>query len=203
MVKRPQNDTLVIVCVGDTSKHRDYSHDREGRFFDLMVVYFGATKDKFKEDADFYVEKKGFKWQLTAEVAEQYREAVSRYRYIWLPDEDVIMTLQGLREFRDIVGRYGLTVAQPAIKGGSEGREEGTTKPLVQGADFSHRVTRWRPGVLLRYVNFVEVMAPMFSADAFMALLPYCKNSVYGWGLDYGYSSRSGSEKSLLSIRHR
>jgi hypothetical protein len=52
----------------------------------------------------------------------------------------------------------------------------------------------------LRYTNFIEVMAPCFSAKALAKLLPTFDENLSGWGLDYVWPMLLGSQANVAII---
>src|ERR1035437_10145132 len=162
---------LVILCCGDTSIHKEWV--KPNREFDVMIIYFGDITDKYLEDTDrgLYVSDKGHKWGLTSNAYNTHKELISRYDAVWCPDEDIRITSNDINRCFDIFHGNKLSLAQPSLY------------PL----NSSHGITNTNHGNLLRYTNFVEIMAPMFSINAFEILSTTFNESVSGWGLDWAW----------------
>jgi hypothetical protein len=56
---------------------------------------------------------------------------------------------------------------------------------LAWGSESGWRLTQNHPSFVLRYTNFVEVMAPYFSRSFLRKMLPTFELSYSGWGLDF------------------
>ncbi|MGF6296741.1 MULTISPECIES: hypothetical protein [Paraburkholderia] len=82
-------------------------------------------------------------------------ELVLQYRYIWLPDDDILTDVQTLIEFFDYIERENFALAQPS---------------LDQRSYFSHATTLQNRAFEFRETNFVEVMVPCFSSNALHAI---------------------------------
>ena len=64
--------------------------------------------------------------------------------------------------------QYKLLLAQPAMIG-----------------HVSHRITLPQPNTLLRFTNFVEVLAPLMSLDTLMLVKDTFDENYSGWGYDF------------------
>ena len=117
---------------------------------------------------------KGFKWEHINLVAEQHRDTVRQYDYIWCPDDDIACDTAGVNKLFEIVRKYNVQLAQPAI---SEG--EFAFKSLIQ-----------QRGNILRYSPYVEVMCPVFTQAAFFKLQDTFLENRSAWGLDWIWPKR-------------
>jgi hypothetical protein len=101
------------------------------------------------------------------------------YDRIWLPDDDLEATAEGLTRFFDLCDRHDAALAQPALEEGSEA---------------SHLVTLHNRAFAVRTTTFVELMAPCFRRDVLERLLPTFAGSTtgYGWGLDDAWARLLG-----------
>ena len=68
----------------------------------------------------------------------------------------------------EIAEQYDLYLAQPAMKG-----------------YVSHQITLPQPGNLLRYTNFVEVLAPLMNLETLMLCKDTFDENYSGWGYDF------------------
>ncbi len=115
--------------------------------FDVFLIYYGDRPDFGRSDADHYLARQGFKWELVDHVLQQHADVVARYENIWCPDNDIRLQTPGVNRMFDLFEKYTLQLAQPAIAAG----------------DSSYQALRQRPGVVLRYSPYVEVMCPLFT----------------------------------------
>lgn len=165
---RPRRN-LVILRAGDRSLHSQWIAD-EDRNFDLLVSYYGAVPDLYRDAADLYEARRGPKWPCIAELLDEQPELVDAYDAIWLPDDDLAVDTATVSRMFDLFHAHGLQLAQPA---------------LTRESYFSFDTLLRHPGYLLRYMGFVEVMAPLFSRDAMRRCRATFHESRIGWGLDF------------------
>ncbi|MGF6605536.1 hypothetical protein OKW45_000436 [Paraburkholderia sp. WSM4175] len=138
--------------------------------FDLILSYYGKDK-KFADDFAKTIHRfKGSKWEGLHDFMLRNAELVLQYRYIWLPDDDILTDVQTLNEFFDYVERENFALAQPS---------------LDQRSYFSHATTLQNRAFEFRETNFVEVMVPCFSSNALHAIKDSFGWTSTGWGLDY------------------
>jgi hypothetical protein len=159
---------LVISTIGDGSMHGSWLADRPARSFDVFLVHYGKHADFGRRDADYYLSRRGFKWELLDYVAREHRDVLERYDRIWCPDCDIRCTTADVNRLFQLAVAYNLQLAQPAIAAG----------------DATYQFLRKRPQLVLRYTPFVEVMCPLFTREAFFKVQPTFLESRSGWGLD-------------------
>ncbi len=159
---------LVISPIGDESMHASWLSGGEDRSFDLFLVHYGQCVDFGRSDAEHYLSRQGFKWELLDYVAQEHRAMLERYERIWCPDCDIGADTQSVNRLFALHEQHALQLSQPAIAGG----------------EVTYQFLRKRPGVVLRYTPFVEVMCPLFTREAFFRVQPTFLESRSGWGLD-------------------
>jgi hypothetical protein len=174
-----QSKNLVICAVGDRSVHRTWLAGPVAPNFDLFLIYFGNGPGTFSADAKYYVRNKGFKWEHLHFAAEQYGDTLRHYQNIWCPDDDIACDTASVNLLFEIFHRYKLQLAQPAISAG-----QFAFKSLVQ-----------KPGNLLRYSPYIEVMCPIFSREAFFRVQDTFLENRSGWGLDWLWPRRFGPKE--------
>ncbi len=160
---------LVVCPMGDSSVHRTWLSDAGARQFDLMLIYYGNQVDFGRQDADYYVQRRGFKWELLAAVLDGHSDVFERYDRVWCPDNDIAADTHQVNHLFKLFEHYQLQLAQPAISKG----------------EVSYQALRQRPGVVLRYTPYVEVMCPLFTREALLRVAPTFGESRSGWGLDW------------------
>lgn len=160
---------LVMARVGDSSLHKEWLEPSQYKNFDLFLEYYGNGSNDYKNDCEFYSEGKESKWPRLFKIIEAYGEHIFKYDAIWIPDDDISTNCSTINEMFDFFTKNNLSLAQPA---------------LTRDSYYSHEITRECSGSILRYTNFVEVMAPIFSREALqICWRPFIK-SKSGWGLD-------------------
>ena len=84
-----------------------------------------------------------------------------------------------------IAENFGLAIAQPSLRAGSE---------------VAHDITRQQPGRVLRFTSFVEAMAPVMTRDALRLCVPVFDRQILGWGTDYIWPKLIGPPHGRLAI---
>jgi hypothetical protein len=160
---------LILSPIGDESVHRGWLSEANERGFDLFLIYYGDRADYGREDAHYYIKRKGFKWELVGHALEEHADVLDHYANIWIPDNDIRADTHTINRMFDLFDRYHLQLAQPAITRG----------------EVSYQTFRQSPGVLLRYTPLVEVMCPLFTREALSRVAFSFEESRSGWGLDW------------------
>ncbi len=160
---------LVVVRAGKNSLHPQWLDAGQKRNWDLVVSLYDPEA-RFEHDSDISViVQRGGKWDgLHAFLSKS--DALSRYDYVWLPDDDIFARSADIDAIFDAMRRHDLDVAQPS---------------LTRDSYFSHFAFMSCPGFELRYVNFIEIMVPCLKARLLAAVLEDFENSMSGFGLDY------------------
>ena len=164
-------DNLLIVRAGDTSLHPRWHEAYPRRNFDLMVSYYGATPNKFNERCEYYHAMPGPRWPAHHAICSHHMELLRRYRRVGFACDDLDATSETWNSLFHYCDWYELDLAQPAVVG-----------------EVIREITEPQEGCLLRYVSYVELIAPVFSARALEKLSPTFSESVSGWGLPYVWS---------------
>ncbi len=171
---------LVIAAVGDDSCHPLWIKSSD-RNFDLMLIYFGGEKDKYRLEADQYMQTKGlFKYENISAAIERFSELIRRYRAVWLPDDDNLCDTRTINRLFDLFRAYGLGLAQPSI---------------LPGSQISHAIVLQNVFCKLRYVNFIEMMCPLFTIEALFKVAHTFSLNRSGWGIDMLWPRFLESEK--------
>jgi hypothetical protein len=100
---------------------------------------------------------------------------LDRYDAVWVVDDDIVVTPPQIEALFSVQARYGLWVLQPSCS--PKGRID---IPITAHQAGQH---------LFRYVNFVEVMAPLFDRVRLTAFLEVYDGSLVGWGIDWWYGN--------------
>jgi hypothetical protein len=168
-LRRTHSRNLVVVRAGDASLHREWIGGT-GRDFDLFISYYGKTPGRHREDADYYEMRPGPKWPCIGELLQRHAALVDEYDAFWFPDDDLSAGTELINRMFAFFFAHRLCLAQPA---------------LTRNSHFTWSTLLQEPGCHLRYTQFVEVMAPLFSRDALALCAPTFGESRSGWGLDW------------------
>ncbi len=171
MNQAPKKNLIISPVGADKSCHKTWIAGQ--RSFDLMLVNYGDVPGRYREDAQYYFEIKGFKLEILKKAAQAHREIVNRYDAVWLPDDDLLIHTSEINKMFEIFHAYELDIAQPSIKNNF----------------LSHPVLKRCFWTRLRYVSFIEMMCPLFSKESLSEVLPIFDLTRSGWGIDILWSS--------------
>jgi hypothetical protein len=159
---------LILSPAGDNSLHSEWIQGKPN--FDLVLLYYGDNLEKagsYLKDTPHVYASKGFKWWLIKAFIEDNLEWFSQYEYIWFPDDDLKITTEDINKLFETAKQYDLYICQPALLGYA-----------------SHQITVPQEDSLLRYTNFVEVMAPLMNLKTALQLKETFDVNYSSWGLD-------------------
>ncbi|KAL8137898.1 hypothetical protein V2J09_003899 [Rumex salicifolius] len=117
-------------------------------------------------------------------------DIVAPYDYIFIWDEDLGVEHFNAEEYIKLVKKHGLEISQPGLDS-----ESGITWEMTRRRDGQevHKQTEEKPGWCSDpykppCAGFVEIMAPVFSRDAWRCAWHMIQNDlVHGWGLDFAF----------------
>jgi len=164
---------LIIAPMGaNPSCHKEWILGK--RDFDLMLINYSDEPNRYKEDADYYFDRKGFKFEIIKDAIDAYFDIVQRYEVIWLPDVDLSISTETINKLFKLFCQYDLDMGQPAVG----------NKSII------HKIMERRKFCYLRYVNFVELMCPIFKREALIQVLDTFRLNRSGWGIDWIWAER-------------
>lgn len=178
LVQQPRRGSrnLVILRAGDNSLHRGWIA-QPNRDFDLLISYYGKQPGLHQADAEYYEHRPGPKWSCIGDLLGSHPELMERYDAFWFPDDDLAATTDTVNRMFALFHGFSLSLAQPA---------------LTRDSYYSWPHLLERPEYLIRHVDFVEVMAPLFERSALRACLKSFSESRSGWGLDWVWPTLAG-----------
>jgi len=176
---------LVVCRAGDRSLHRQWIHPSSSKNFDLFVEYYGDRHRVYEHDCEIYSEAKGIKWGRFYKLIRQYGEMFFRYDAVWFPDDDIAADSRTINELFSIFSRNNLVLASGA---------------LSHDSYLSWMIEKQEPEFILRYTNFIHIMAPIFSREALMACWQTFGGSQIGLGLDFLWPKVLGFPKDRIAI---
>ncbi|XP_027929321.1 uncharacterized protein LOC114185658 isoform X1 [Vigna unguiculata] len=156
----------------------------------LLFHYDGRTSgwDRFEwsKNAIHVSVRKQTKWWYAKRFL--HPDIVAAYEYIFIWDEDLGVEHFNADRYIDLVKKYGLEISQPGLE-----PNKGLTWEMTKrrGDKEVHMVTEEKPGWcsdphLPPCAAFVEIMAPVFSREAWRCVWHMIQNDlVHGWGLDF------------------
>ncbi|XP_028752347.1 uncharacterized protein LOC114712062 [Neltuma alba] len=183
---------LVTFTVGYNQKDnidaavKKFSED----FTILLFHYDGRTSEwdefEWSKKAIHISARKQTKWWYAKRFL--HPDIVAPYDYIFMWDEDLGVEHFNAEEYLKLVRKHGLEISQPGLE-----PNKGLTWQMTKrrGDQEVHKVTEEKPGWcsnphLPPCAAFVEIMAPVFSRDAWRCVWHMIQNDlVHGWGLDF------------------
>jgi len=173
----------VISAVGKDSLHREWI--KEDVDFDLHLIIFDNSYNKFYNDTNFISYQKGYKFKLVYDYLQKHPEYLNHYEYFFVPDDDILMDAVNISKLFSVMQEQKLEIAQPALS----------------DSYYTYEHTIKSKFTLLRYSNFVEMMTPCFSREALQKILFTFNENNSGWGIEYHWSeliSFSGTEMAII-----
>lgn len=159
---------LALFRAGPKSLHPHCAERLAEQNFDYALSYFGDDEPP-AAGAVFVHKQKGAKWPGLAATLQAHWDDISRYDYVWLPDDDLLCVPELVSRMFAICTDLGLELAQPA---------------LTPDSYYTHPITVQHKPFQLRFTNFVEIMAPVLSAEMLRKAMPTLSNNISGFGLD-------------------
>lgn len=161
---------LVVVRGGDRSLHMQWWCRKEDRSYDIALSYYGNDFEYWKSRCDFFHAFKGSKWEGLADFCTKYSDLISKYDYVWFPDDDIWIHKNDLEKYFEICLKNKFTISQPA---------------LMKGSFYSWGITCQNENCIFRNTNFVEVMAPCFRVETFHYFASSFAENTSGWGYEW------------------
>nr|XP_017220603.1 PREDICTED: uncharacterized protein LOC108197479 isoform X2 [Daucus carota subsp. sativus] len=161
-----------------------------GNFTVLLFHYDNRTSDwdayEWSKKAIHISVQKQTKWWFAKRFL--HPDVVAAYDYIFVWDEDLGVEHFIAEEYIKLVKKHGLEISQPGLD-----PNRGFTWQMTRrrGDREVHKETEERPGWcpdphLPPCAGFVEIMAPVFSREAWRCVWHMIQNDlVHGWGLDF------------------
>lgn len=143
---------LLIARVGSSSLHPAWLAPSAGRSFDVLLSAYCADASDPEEAGIFFEYRPGTKVAGYAEVFAAHADLISQYAYVALFDDDLLIDSASITTLFEIASSLALKIAQPA---------------LTYDSHFTYACLLQDPAFRLRYVNYIEMMCPVFRQDVF------------------------------------
>ena len=146
-----RSDYLLISRVGRESLYREWLAPGDERTYDVLLSAYHADVRPPREAGVWAEYRPGPKVAGYAGILKDHRDFVFSHRYIALLDDDLSVDATGLDRMFALCDRHRLRIGQPA---------------LTRDSHFTYAALLRDPCFELRHVNFIEMMCPVFRADA-------------------------------------
>jgi len=164
----------VFTSAGDYSNVCSWIPADRHKEWDLIVAFYGSSDvecARLAAVADILIRSRGSKFQNLRSIVLQKPELFSRYEYIWVADDDLILIPTEIDRLFELASRYDFWVCQPAFS------PQGRVTYEITSKGSAH----------VRITNYVEVTCPVFRADKLMEFLQIYDGQLVGWGIDWWY----------------
>jgi len=175
---------LIITPAGKNSLFKEWLQGEPN--FDIVLLFYENDEQLAKEYTKYtpYVFiGKGEKFHLIKSFIKDNLDFVSQYEYIWFPDDDASISTDSINRFFELSDQYELWLSQPAMTG-----------------YVSHQITTPVYGSLLRYTNFVEVLAPLFSLETLLKVYSTFDENYSSHGYDFLWPHLLGQPQDKIAI---
>lgn len=183
---------LVTFTVGyNQRKNIDAAVKKFSDDFEILLFHYdGRTSEwdqyEWSKKAIHISTRKQTKWWYAKRFL--HPDIVAAYEYIFIWDEDLGLDNFNGDKYIKLIEKHGLEISQPGL-----GANSGFTWEMTKKRDDTevHKVTDEKPGWcsspdLPPCAAFVEIMAPVFSREAWRCVWHMIQNDlVHGWGLDF------------------
>ncbi|HKW84932.1 MAG TPA: DUF707 domain-containing protein [Burkholderiaceae bacterium] len=159
---------LALFRAGPSSLHPHAVERLPEQNFDYALSWFGDEAPA-ADGAVFVHMQKGAKWPGLEQTLVAHWDTIQKYKYIWLPDDDLLCVPEQVSRMFSICDDLQLELGQPA---------------LTRDSYFSHAITLQHTEFQLRFTNFVEIMAPVLSIDMLSRVFHTMAGNISGYGLD-------------------
>jgi len=177
---------LVFTSAGDNSNLDCWLKGHKN--FDLWISYFGDQDQRYIEQADYYIKRKGGKFPNLKFVYKNWKNILDAYDAIFVLDDDLIFSGTDISRLFDIMVKEDLLLLQPAFD---------------KRGKISFKLNEVFPFSLLRHSNFVEVACPLFDKDKLFEFMNVYDPNLIGWGVDFWFSeliSKQDSSNNKIAI---
>lgn len=165
-----RSNNLVFTSAGNRSNLPNWLHGR--RDFDLWTVYYGDRPGMFQDLSQYYLARKGAKFQNLHYCYGQWPQRLAHYDAVMVMDDDIVIDAAGITRLFEIRRELDLWALQPAFR---------------LSGKVSWPITAVHPTAKLRYTNFVEMACPLFRRDKLDAFMAVYDPELVGYGTDWWF----------------
>ena len=177
--KKYKNKNLLFTSAGDNTEFYKLWTGKE-KNYDIWVVYYddnNSIYNKYKSYCNKIWKRKGSKFQNFNYIYKNYYKELMKYDNFFIIDDDILINTSDINKLFNYIKQYDLLICQPSLKIDSK---------------VSHTITLSQDDNILRFTNFIEVNAPLFSKEALNNFMKYYDDILIGWGIDYLYIWANG-----------
>ncbi|MEX0283728.1 MAG: hypothetical protein AB3N23_03875 [Paracoccaceae bacterium] len=148
---------LIVTRAGASSLHDGWLIGHTSPKFDLLISAYDKPVFRSQTSHVDMEYRPGSKVAGYAALFRDRPELLQHYDRIALIDDDIATDVDTLNRMFQLAEQYDLKIAQPA---------------LTRNSHFTFAALLAQPSLTLRYVNYIEMMCPVFRSDALETSLP-------------------------------
>jgi hypothetical protein len=148
---------LIVSRIGSKSLHDNWLSPERSRNFDVVLSCYDVHVPRPEKAGFFFEYRPGRKIQGYDGFLTEQRDIWRKYDYICLMDEDLVADTSALNRMFDLCAAHNLKIAQPS---------------LTHDSFFTYAALLHQPQWTLRFVNFIEMMCPVFHRDTLEKVAP-------------------------------
>lgn len=148
---------LLVSRIGPDSLHHYWLGDGGDRSFDVLLSAYSPLVEPCVGPGVSFEYRPGAKVAGYAALFDAHRATLARYDYVAIFDDDLLVLPGGIARLFNIVASHNLKIAQPA---------------LTLDSHFTYACLLRHPSFKLRFVNYIEMMCPVFRTDILLDILP-------------------------------
>ncbi len=167
---------LLITTIGAYNHLNKWIAGR--RNFDLALIDYteqGVIPAEIQSQCVYFDSFPTFKYPGIYKTFKEHPELLN-YDYFWMPDEDIELLTVDVNSLFDKMPQYRLDLACPSI--------EESANSFPSWRCFIH--DKRAPKEII-YINYIEVMCPIFSRNGLDKCLDTFWRSQSGWGIDLAW----------------
>jgi hypothetical protein len=173
-----------LVCVRSAAGPPAWVDFGRARSWDLLLSYY-EQPIAFEKRAEMSTRGGLTKFTALWETNRQHDNFLFQYQATLFLDDDIEIRFEDVDALFSIARDFQLALAQPSLSSESSS---------------SWPITLRCPSFRLRFTNFVEIMAPLFSREALERCLETFHESISGWGLDLVWPAILGHPRDAIAI---
>ena len=154
----------------------------------LFLVYYG-NDFKFRErfnDSRIKViyDQSTSKFEKFYKYVNSGDIKMDEYKLFWIVDDDIKISVEAIKKFFYNFNSFNLDIAQPGCLG------------FAMGKQLVRRNQKYR----IRFTNYVDGMAPLFSKNALLKCLKTFENCQSGRGIDHVWAALLGNPVNKIAV---
>jgi hypothetical protein len=158
------NKALIVTRIGHKSLHENWLN--ESREFDVAFSCYDTNRNEISGHGIDFEYRPGFKVAGFDGFLKDREALWKQYEHVCFLDEDLLADTEVLNRMFRLCRKHNLKIAQPA---------------LTQDSHFTFGGLLQQPKWLLRHVNYIEMMCPIFRRDVLEVVGP-----LYSTGYESG-----------------